>query len=165
MKHSSTSVGLTLSLLGTLLTIPLNKKYHVMFGIIMTMYTGVHSWQYRNRLKKHFTEEVHEMSGLFAGVTDFFHEKKIMSFLSQHVQVSHYIPGRVRLYSRELLNNFENVQKVQEYLTSVAEIHSFSINPATGSILIQYSPEDVAKQPLLKEVEKLVAKQYRRGSV
>ncbi|WP_378951751.1 HMA2 domain-containing protein [Pelosinus sp. sgz500959] len=162
MKNSSTSLGLAISLVGSLLTIGFNKKYHIAFGVMLTALAGVHSLQHRNSLVKYLHGEVSGMKGIFTGCANFFNQKTAITFLSQHVQVLHYVPGRVRLYSHQLLNNLESVQQVKEYLDSIREIHSFSINPATGSVLIQYSPEDVASQPLLKEVENLVARQYGR---
>lgn len=160
IKKSTTSLGLAISFVGTLLTIPFNRKYHVAFGTMLTVWTVIHSWQHRKPLGKHLYGEVDGINGIFAGVTNFFNQKTAASFLSQHVQVLHYVPGRVRLYSHQLLNNLESVRQVQDYLNSVREIHNFSINSATGSILIQYSPEDVKTHPLLKELETLVAKQY-----
>lgn len=162
IKNSTTSLGLAISLVGTLLTIPLNKKYHALFGIVLTVYSGIHSWQHRNSLKKHVYGEVNGVGGVFSGFSEFFNQKMAVSFLSKHVQVLHYVPGRVRLYSHQLLNNLENVNQLKEYLNSIGEINNFSINPATGSVLIQYSPADVVSHPLLKEVENLVARQCGR---
>lgn len=162
IRHSLSSLGLAISLAGSLLTIPLNKKYHIAFGMMLTGWAGLHSWQNRKGLVKHLHREVSGISGIFAGCADFFSQKKAMAFLSQHVQVLHYMPGRVRLYSHELVNNQDNVQQLTNYLHSIGEIHTFSINPGTGSVLIQYAPEGVASQPLLKEVENLVARQWGR---
>lgn len=163
VRHSSASLGLAISLIGSLLTIPFNKKYHVAFGMMLTIWAGVHSWQHRNRLVKHLHGEVSGMGGIFAGCANFLNQKTASSFLSEHVQVLHYVPGRVRLYSHQLLNNLDRAHQVKEYLNSVTAIHTFSVNPATGSVLIQYSPGDAGSHPLLAEVEKLVARQYRRS--
>jgi hypothetical protein len=162
MGNSKTNLGLVISVVGSLLALPLNKKYHVAFGIMLTVWSGIHSWQHRKSLTNHISKEVGGMRGFFTGCTNFFNQKTALSFLSQHVEVLHYVPGRVRLYSSQLVNNPINVQQVTAYLDSVSEIHTFSVNPGTGSVLIQYSPDDMAKHPLLTEVEKLVARQYRR---
>lgn len=159
---SKTNLGLVISLAGSLLTLPLNKKYHIAFGILLTVWSGIHSWQHRKGLTNNIAKEVDGMRGLFTGCANFFNQKTASSFLSQHVEVLHYVPGRVRLYSNQLLNNPGNVQQVKNYLDSVSEIHMFSVNPETGSVLIQYSPNDVAENPFLIEMEKLVARQYRR---
>lgn len=164
IKNSSTNLGLVISLAGSLLTLPFNKKYHIAFGILLTLWSGVHSWQQRKSLQKNIAREVNGMGGFFTDCTNFVKQKRVISSLAQHVEVLHYIPGRVRLFSRQLVNNPDNVQQVKNYLDSVAEIHTFSVNPGTGSILIQYSPVDVANNPLLTEVENLVARQYRRNS-
>lgn len=162
IRHSLSSLGLAVSLAGSLLTIPLNKKYHMAFGMMLTGWAGLHSWQNRNGLAKHLHREVSGIGGIFAGCANFFSQKAVITFLSKHVKVLHYMPGRVRLYSHELLNNKTNVQQLTNYLDSIGEIHAFSINPETGSILIQYAPEGVASQPLLKEVENLVVRQWGR---
>jgi len=39
----------------------------------------------------------------------------------------------------------------------MTEIHNFSANPVTGSVLIQYSPNDVGSNSFLAEVEKMEA--------
>ena len=155
IKHSATNLGLVISLGGSLLAIPFSKKYHVAFGAMLTAWAGVHSWQHRKQLTKHLSKEVRGIGEIFDGCTDFFHPKNTISLLSQNVQVLHYLPGRVRLYSHQLRNNLENAHQVQEYLNSVPEIHNFSVNPARGSILIQYSPGNAGSNPLLAEVEKL----------
>lgn len=84
------------------------------------------------------------------------------AYLLQNIQVLHYIRGRVRLYSQLLLNNASAASELNSYLETIQEISHFSVNPATGSVLIQYSPEDVAKNPLLQDLERLVEKQYGR---
>jgi hypothetical protein len=84
------------------------------------------------------------------------------AYFFHQVQVLHYIPGRVRLYSRHLVHNPELADAVSDYLQAIPEIRSFTVNPATGSVLIQYSPEDISGNPFLREVDEFVRKQYRR---
>ena len=162
IRNSVSNIGLVISLAGSLLALPFNKKSHIAFGILLTVWSGVHSWQHRRNLTNNIAKEVNGLRGLFNGWSGFFQQKTAFSFLKQHVEVLHYVPGRVRLYSNQLVNNPANVQQVKQCLDSVPAIHTFSVNPETGSVLIQYSPEDVAASPLLTEVENLVAKQYRR---
>lgn len=160
IKHSSTNLGLVLSLGGSLLALPFNKKYHVAFGIMLTAWAGVHSWQHRKSLTKHLYKEVSGIGNIFAGCTNFLQQKTSITFLSKNTQVLHYLPGRVRLYSHQLLNNLNHAHQVKEYLNTMLEIHNFSVNPATGSILIQYSPDDIGNNPLLAEVETLEVRRY-----
>jgi len=52
LNHSSTNLGLVISLGGSLLALQFSKKYHVAFGIMLTALAGVHSWQHRKSLTK-----------------------------------------------------------------------------------------------------------------
>ena len=98
------------------------------------------------------------LSSLYADLMDSSKKKLIL----QQIQVLHYMPGRVRIYSKHLINHPERVQQVNSYLKAMPEIKQFTINSATGSILIQYSPDDVSRNPFLRDVEQLVVKQYGR---
>lgn len=80
----------------------------------------------------------------------------------QQIQVLHYMPGRVRLYVKQVNNKPEIAAQVRAYLEKMPEIKEFSINTATGSILIHYSPEGVLQNPFLRDLEERVARQYGR---
>ncbi|HWR07959.1 HMA2 domain-containing protein [Sporomusa sp.] len=100
-----------------------------------------------------------DLSSLY---TNFFNSSAKIKLFLQQTQVLHYIPGRIRLYSQHLLNNPEIARQVSEHLETIPEIKQFAVNVATGSLLIHYSPEDVLRNPLLRDMEQLVAKQYGR---
>lgn len=84
------------------------------------------------------------------------------TYLLQQVQVLHYIRGRIRLYSRHLVNNAGIAAEIRQQLEAAPEVTNFSVNTLTGSVLIEYSPEKIANNPLLQELEQLAAKQYGR---
>lgn len=155
IKHSTTNLGLVISLGGTLLALPFSKKYHAAFGVLLTAWAGVHSWQHRKYLAKHLCKNGNGIGNMFNGSAHCSHKKAAISLLSRNLQVLHYLPGRVRLYSQQLRNNPEYAHQLQEYLKSVTEIHNFSVNPARGSLLIQYSPDNLGSNPLLTAVETL----------
>lgn len=94
--------------------------------------------------------------------TSFFNSSTKMNLFLKQTQVLHYRPGRVRLYSQHLLNNQGIACKIKEHLETIPEIIDFTINTATGSLLIQYSPESVSHNPLLRDIERQIAKQYGR---
>ncbi|SMC86478.1 hypothetical protein SAMN04488500_11116 [Sporomusa malonica] len=94
--------------------------------------------------------------------TKFSNSSAKVNLFLQKTQVLHYMPGRVRLSSQHLLNNPEIARQVSEHLETIPEIKQFTVNAATGSLLIHYSPEDVSRNPFLRDVEQLVAKQYGR---
>ncbi|TWH46166.1 HMA2 domain-containing protein [Sporomusa sp. KB1] len=98
------------------------------------------------------------LSSLFESLMDSSKKKLFL----QQIQVLHYMPGRVRLQSQYVINNPEIVRQVSLHLKTMPEIKQFTINSATGSILIQYSPEDVSRNPFLRDIEQLVVKQYGR---
>lgn len=163
MKHSTTNLGLVISLGGSLLALPFSKKYHVAFGIMLTALASVHSWQHRKSITKYLSNKTIGRGRGLASCTNYPPQKTSISFLDHNMRVMHYLPGRVRLYSRQLLNNLDNADRIKEYLNSVPEIHNFSINPATGSVLLQYSPDDVGCNSFLVDVEKLGVGRYRRN--
>jgi len=161
LHNGRVDLGLILSLLGSLMSLPLNKRYHVGLGLCFAVLTGIHTWQHRRHLS-HYLQKERPTMGFTSLYKRFLDPANKAAYLLQHVQVLHYIPGRVRLYSRHLVNNPEVARQVFTHLKDMPEIKDFSVNPATGSVLIQYSPEGVFKNPLLRELEQLVAKQKGR---
>lgn len=161
LQNGRVDLGLILSLLGSLASLGFNKRYHVWLGIAFTLLSAVHTWQHRRRLSHYLHKEREHMklSSLYTNLIS--SSSQTAAFLKQ-VQVMHYMPGRVRLFSRHLLHNAEIGAKVSQYLTSIQELDRFEINLATGSLLLEYSPANVASSVLLQDLEQLVAKQYRR---
>lgn len=78
------------------------------------------------------------------------------------VEISSYIPGRVRLYSKNLVNNPSLEQQVQVQLKAFREIQSVTTNTVTGSILIQYEPEVLRQNAELRKVETYIMTHARR---
>lgn len=78
------------------------------------------------------------------------------------VEISSYIPGRVRLYSKNLVNNPALEQQVQAQLKAFREIQSVATSTVTGSILIQYEPEVLRQNAELRKVETYIMTHARR---
>lgn len=78
------------------------------------------------------------------------------------VDISSYIPGRVRLYSKKLINNPGLEREVQEKLTAFAELSEVTTSTTTGSILITYEPAVLRANKELKEVEEYIITHARR---
>ena len=76
--------------------------------------------------------------------------------------VASYMPGRVRLYSKQLVNNASLEQQVHERLNALTEIECVDTNIATGSILITYEPERLRANAELLRVEDYMRKHARR---
>ncbi len=78
------------------------------------------------------------------------------------VDIHAYLPGRVRLYSRNLVGNAALERQVQEQLGAFPEIDSVKTSTITGSILIQYVPETLRRNPELAKVEQYIMTHVRR---
>ncbi len=97
------------------------------------------------------------------GIMDWVHipKSKIDMFI-RTVEVAAYLPGRVRLYSKALVNNPKNCKEVLEYLRSYRELGEVEVNQATGSILIQYTPQLLHTNKELTKVEEYIKTHVRR---
>lgn len=97
------------------------------------------------------------------GIMDYISipRNKIDMFV-RSVEISSYIPGRVRLYSKSLIGNKEKCREVLEYLQSYAELGEIQVNELTGSILIKYNPQLLRKNKELSRVEEYI-KTHVRG--
>lgn len=78
------------------------------------------------------------------------------------VQISSYIPGRIRLHSRNLIGNAELGRKVYAYIASYKEIDKVDINVVTGSILIVYRPDVLRMNTELARVEQYIMSHVER---
>lgn len=78
------------------------------------------------------------------------------------VEVSSYIPGRVRLHSRNLVNNPGLEQQVLAQLNAFSEINKVETSTVTGSILIQYEPAKLRTNAELSKVEDYIKANVRR---
>ncbi len=78
------------------------------------------------------------------------------------VEISSYLPGRIRLRSKSLIGNPSLKNDVHRQLTAFHEISSVEINTLTGSILILYEPEQLRKNEELRKVEAYIMQHARR---
>ena len=85
-----------------------------------------------------------------------------MEVFVRTTDVASYMPGRVRLYSRQLVNNAALEVQVQAHLGALAEIEHVDTNIATGSILITYDPERLRANAELRRVEDYMRTHARR---
>ena len=76
--------------------------------------------------------------------------------------IASYMPGRVRLYSQQLVNNATLEAEVQARLGTLAEIERVETNIETGSILITYEPERLRANAQLRRVEDYMRTHARR---
>lgn len=78
------------------------------------------------------------------------------------VEISSYLPGRVRLHSKKLIGNPGLEQQVQQQLGVFREIERVETNTVTGSILIHYVPEILRTNRDLRKVEEYIMTHARR---
>ena len=78
------------------------------------------------------------------------------------VEISSYLPGRIRLRSKKLLGNLELERQVQQQLNAFAEIERVETSIVTGSILIHYEPEKLRRNQELRKVEEYIMTHARR---
>ena len=76
--------------------------------------------------------------------------------------IASYMPGRVRLYSRQLVNNAALEAQVQAHLGALTEIEHVDTNITTGSILITYEPERLRANTELRRIEDYMRTHARR---
>ena len=85
-----------------------------------------------------------------------------MDVFVRSTDIASYMPGRVRLYSRQLVNNAALERQVQAHLGALKEIEHVDTNIATGSILITYEPERLRANAELCRVEDYMRSHARR---
>ena len=135
-----------------------NKQLHFWSGLCWLGLSAIHAWQHGTKVKKDIQNGVKKM-----GIMDFMNipKNKIDMFI-RTVEIASYVPGRIRLYSKQLANNPENCRKVKDYLRSYKELSEVEINEVTGSILIKYTPQLLHTNKELTKVEEYIKTHVRR---
>ncbi|MGO9109524.1 MAG: HMA2 domain-containing protein [Thermoguttaceae bacterium] len=77
-------------------------------------------------------------------------------FRTGPVQTVHFVPGRVRLRVPSLATDPAGAGRVKEKLPTVRGVQSVELNPATGSVLIQYQDGEVQPELLFAAVVRLM---------
>lgn len=158
---NSPSYGIPLAVLTAATTASLftgNKKLHLLCGTTLTALSCLHGWQYQKKLK---TDLQRGVSAL--GISDLLSlQKTNLERFIQSVEISSFLPGRIRLHSKALVQNLQLQKQVTETLQGYKEISSIEINPLTGSVLIQYVPALLQKNPELARME-LYIKNHSKG--
>lgn len=151
---SMTQMSLGLPLMGaaagTLLSLALpSKRGHIVCGMAWAGLSALHAWQYRKKLAQDIKK-----NGRFLVMTNFPQSK--LDFFIRAVEIASYIPGRARLYARPLVGNEALAAQVKKELSRAAGMKSVRTNTTTGSILIEYDPEKLRKDPDLARMEEYI---------
>ena len=78
------------------------------------------------------------------------------------VEISSYLPGRVRLRSSKLIGNPALEAEVQAQLGAFPELTAVETSMVTGSILIKYEPAVLRKNAELRKVEEYIMTHAKR---
>lgn len=150
MKQMSLGLPLMGAAAGTLLSLAFpSKRGHVVCGLLWTGLSALHAWQYRKKL----AQDLKKNGGFFI-MTDFPQSK--LDFFVRVVDVASYIPGRIRLYARPLVGNASLAKQVEKELSGTAGMKSVRTNTTTGSILLEYDPAALRKDPELARMEEYI---------
>lgn len=150
MKKMSLGLPLMGAAAGTLLSLAIpSKRGHIACGIAWAWLSALHAWQYRKKLAQDL-----KRNGGFLAMTDFPQSK--LDFFIRAVDVASYIPGRARLYARPLVGNAALAKQVERELSSAEGMKSVRTNTTTGSILIEYDPAMLRKNPELARMEEYI---------
>lgn len=159
IKNTPLSVPMGLAALGTAVSLwCANKRIHALCGMVWLGVSAVHTWQHCGKVKKDAAKVVEKM-----GIMDMLNlpQSKLDLFI-RSVEVSSYIPGRVRLYSKSLMGDKGKCDEVLTYLQGIAELDEVKVNMVTGSILILYNPQVLRTNKELIRVEEYVKTHARR---
>ena len=72
------------------------------------------------------------------------------------VEIASYMPGRVRLYSKNLINNPNLERDIKGNLGTFSELSEVETNTTTGSILIKYEPSVLRQNSELVKAEQYI---------
>lgn len=99
------------------------------------------------------------MAGLIARLLP---EKGKARYLVNQVEVASCIEGRLRVIYGDLKHDEQLRAQVEQELSAIKEIQSFTINPVTGSVLINYDAARAAQNSFLSELLTLAAQKAKR---
>lgn len=159
MKNLRLGIPLAVSMAGTVASLFVGgKRLHTAFGVAWTALSLVHAYQYRKNMKNNAKKGLEKVNILKAvGIPT----TKLEWFLKS-VKVASYIPGRIRVYSKALINNPQLKEKVENALAKYPELDKVTINLISGSVLIQYRPENIKANKELCEIENYAKNHVKR---
>ena len=159
MKNIGLGIPLTVGMAGTVASLFVGgKKLHTAFGVAWTALSLVHAYQYRRKIKNSAKKGLEKVNILkAAGIPT-----TKMEWFLKSVEVASYIPGRIRVYSKALINNPQLKAKTEQSLAKYSELDKVTINIISGSVLIEYRPENIRNNKELYEMEMYVKNHVKR---
>ncbi|MDQ0203286.1 HMA2 domain-containing protein [Pectinatus haikarae] len=160
MQKMPLGLPLLISMGGTIFSLAGRRGMHKHWGVIFTCLSFWHVYQYRRKIYKDFcdlTEELKKVD-IFAS----FLPNKDLASIVKKAEIASYIPGRIRIYSRQLVNNGYAEGMLQKMISRYKEIDDVRINILTGSVLIEYRPEILRKNKELADIETYIQTRIKR---
>lgn len=159
MKNIGLGIPLTVGMAGTVASLFVGgRKLHTAFGVAWTALSLVHAYQYRRKIKNSAKKGLEKVNILkAAGIPT-----TKMEWFLKSVEVASYIPGRIRVYSKALINNPQLKAKTEQSLAKYSELDKVTINIISGSVLIEYRPENIRNNKELYEMEMYVKNHVKR---
>lgn len=159
MKNIGLGIPLAVGMAGTVASLFVGgKKLHTAFGVTWTALSLVHAYQYRRKIKNSAKKGLEKVNILkAAGIPT-----TKMEWFLKSVEVASYIPGRIRVYSKALINNPQLKAKTEQSLAKYSELDKVTINIISGSVLIEYRPENIRNNKELYEMEMYVKNHVKR---
>lgn len=142
------ALPLAVTLLGTVGSLAFDaKKAHLLFGAALTGFSLLHALKHRKHMLRPLTHGVHRV----ADKLEIPHTGP--DFFLRGVDVTFFMPGRIRLYCRTLQNDAVYKVWIQKYLKAFTDIGRVEMNHTTGSILITYDVDKIQGNVDLQRVE------------
>lgn len=153
MKQGSYGWPLLLAGAGTVVSLALpSRSGHVILGTVWAGLSALHAWQYRDKLKMALKGN----GGFFKNMNIPMIPSSKLELFIRTVEVASYVPGRIRLYSHSLIGSEALAGDVKKSLGDAAGVTNVNVNTVTGSILIEYDPKELRKDPKLLRIEEYI---------
>ena len=164
MAKISLGLPLAAAAAGTVVTLFVPaKRLHIVCGTAWAALSLVHAWQYRRRLAQDLAAAPFAvrlgrdvMKKVDEGLQKLPLPPTKLGALIGSMRPAAYTPGRMRLYSRSLVENEQLAEQILMYFADYAEVDAVECNTLTGSVLITYEPEFFADNEELSQIEKYV---------
>lgn len=159
MKRISLGLPLTISLAGTLGSLAAgSKQAHIAFGTALAGLSLIHAFQNRKAMLGSWVRKPALPQPSVLGRLP-----RVGSPFPGHGEVAFYMPGRIRLYIRELKGQEGYKKVLWEKLEDFRQMGHLDMNSQTGSLLIMYDPEKAAASEALRPYIRYAASHARRN--
>lgn len=159
MKRISLGLPLTISLAGTLGSLAAgSKQAHIAFGTALAGLSLIHAFQNRKAMLGSWVRKPALPQPSVLGRLP-----HVGSPFPGHGEVAFYMPGRIRLYIRELKGQEGYKKVLWEKLEDFRQMGHLDMNSRTGSLLIVYDPEKAAASEALRPYIRYAASHARRN--